>query len=57
MAVPSPVGDVKIVSTISTFLVNTFALKWSGLPSGPVRPRLIPHESLAVLEFDKYCNL
>ena len=56
MAVPSPVGDVKIVSTISTFVVNTFALKWSCKPSGPVRPRLIQHELLVVLEFDKYCN-
>ena len=25
-------------------------------PSGPVRPRLIQHELLVVLEFDKYCN-
>ena len=49
MAVPSPVGDVKIVSTISTFVVNTFALKWSCTPSGPVRPRLIQHELLLVI--------
>ena len=26
-------------------------------PSGSVRPRLIQHELLVVLEFDKYCNL
>ena len=57
MAVPSPVGDVKIVPTISNFVVNTFALKWSCTPSGPVRPRLIQHELLVGLEFDKYCNL
>ena len=52
MAVPSPVGDVKIVSTISTFVVNTFSLNWSCTPSGPVRPRFIQHELLVVLEFD-----
>ena len=27
MAVPSPVGDVKIVSPISTFMLNTLTLK------------------------------
>ena len=27
MVVPSPVGDVKIVSPISTFVLNTFTLK------------------------------
>ena len=39
VAVLPPVGDEKIVSTISTFVVNTFALKWSCTPPGPVRPR------------------
>ena len=29
MAVPSPVGDVKIVSPISTFVLNTLTLKKS----------------------------
>ena len=29
MAVPSPVGDVKIVSPISTFALNTLTLKKS----------------------------
>ena len=28
MAVPSPLGDVKIVSPISTFVLNTLTLKW-----------------------------
>ena len=56
MAVPSPVRVVKIVSTISTFVVDTFTPKWSCTPSGPVRPRLIQHELIVVLEFDKYCN-
>ena len=27
MAVPSPVGDIKIVSSISTFMLNTLTLK------------------------------
>ena len=57
MAVPSPVRDVKIVSTISSFVVNTFALKWSCTPSGPVRPRLIQHELLLVIvtyDYDLY---
>ena len=30
MAVPSPVGDVKIVSPISTFVLNTLTLKKKG---------------------------
>ena len=29
MAAPSPVGDVKIVSPVSTFVLNTLALKES----------------------------
>ena len=29
MAIPSPVGDVKIVFPISTFVLNTLTLKYS----------------------------
>ena len=29
MAVPPPLGDIKIVSTISTFVLNTLTLKYS----------------------------
>ena len=28
MTVPSPVGDVKIVSSIGTFVLNTSTLEW-----------------------------
>ena len=56
MVVLYPVGDVKIVSTISTFLINTLTLKLSCTPSGPGWPRLVQHWLLVVLEFDKYCN-
>ena len=28
MAVPSPLGEVKIVSPVSTFVLNTLTLKW-----------------------------
>ena len=31
MVVPSPVGDVKIVSPISTFVLNTLTLKKSAI--------------------------
>ena len=31
LAVPSPLGDVKIVSPISTFVLNTLTLKWKCL--------------------------
>ena len=31
MVVPSPVGDVKIVSSISTFVLNTLTLKKSAI--------------------------
>ena len=31
MAVPSPVGDVKIVSPISSFVLNTLTLQKKGL--------------------------
>ena len=35
MAVPSPVGDVKIVSPISIFVLNTLTLKKSVFPPPP----------------------
>ena len=37
MAVPSPVGDVKIVSPISTFVLNTLTLKKKGFFYGNQR--------------------
>ena len=56
MAVPSPVGDIKIVSPVSSFVLNTLTLKQTNNNNNVCILKMHPSAFTCAIIYSKLCD-